>query len=77
MQLLIFSEVLRKIRGSTPYRAGRAGESVYEFLKRTFEEQKAEFQERDLESILEPRWVDEFLTMASEMEARGFFKSFD
>lgn len=73
----IFSDEVQRVRTSTPYRAGRNGESVLELLKRTFQDQKAEIQEKLPKDLLRPARIDQFCTMVSEMNAHGYFKNFN
>lgn len=72
-----FTQSERKPRISTPFRAGRACESVLELLKRTFEEQKAEIQEKRPKDTFRPARIDQFCNMISEMDAAGHFVKLD
>lgn len=73
----LFSKSARDPRTSTPYCAGRAGDSVLGLLKRIFEEQKAEIQERLPKDTLRPDLIDQFCKMVSEMDAAGYFEEID
>lgn len=73
----IFCETERKPRKSAPYRAGDAGESVLELLRRTHHEQKAEIRERLPKDKSRPKIIDEWFKVASEMDAAGYFKESD
>lgn len=72
-----FRALPRKPRTTTPYRTGRASESVVELLKRTFQEQKAEFREMLPSDTLRPSLMDKWCNMASEMDAAGYFEEVD
>lgn len=67
----------RKPRTTTPYRTGRASESVFELLKRSFQRQKAEIRELLPNNALRPSLIDKWCKMACEMDAAGHFEEVD
>lgn len=76
-EILRILKIPRKRPTTTPYRAGRDRESILDLLRRTFQDQKDEIQEKQPNDDFRPTQLDQFCAMATELEANGYFTKFN